>query len=89
MLPISDPMIAIIVICGLFYFILESINFVCYFLFQKEKFMSWWTDTPVQEDYTHMYNPTYNYRGFVVRLTLNMRWVYHNPKSCMYRGDKK
>lgn len=82
MLPINDSMIAVIVICRMFYFILEGIHFVCYFLFQRKKFMSWWNDKPVQEYSDHMYLYTYDYRGRVIRWTINSKWLLDNPKSC-------
>ena len=88
MLPINDPLIATIIICGMFYLVVEAIHFICYFLFQRKKFMSWWNGTPVQEDYTHMYLYTYDYRGRVVRWTINSKWLFNNPKSCFYRGEK-
>lgn len=50
--------------------------------------MSWWNNTPVQEDSDHMYLYTYDYRGRVIRWTINPKWLLDNPKSCFYRGDK-
>lgn len=87
MLPINDPMLLVIIIFGLFYLTFEAIYFVCYFLFNRKKFMSWWNNTPVQGDSSRMYLYTYDYRGRVVRWTINSKWLSDNPKSCFYRGE--
>ena len=70
--------VIILVLLGGFYFILEGLRLLLWFLFSRKTFMSWWTNSPVDKDSSHMYCPIYSYRGFSMHWRINPKWLSVN-----------
>ena len=82
--------IIVVVALGGFYFILEVLRLLLWFLFSRKTFMSWLKSRPVDCDEHTMYCPTYNFHGFADKLTLNMKWINRKAKEgTLGRPDKK
>lgn len=82
--------IIVVVALGGFYFILEALRLLLWFIFSRKTFLSWWTDTPVDCNEHTMYCPTYNFHGHAERLTLNTRWVHRKLEEGTFGlPDKK
>ena len=72
---------ATLALLGGFYFILEGLRLLLWYVFNRETFMSWWANKPVDCNEYIMYCPTYGFRGFIVCQTLNSRWVHRKIKE--------
>ena len=79
-----------VAILGGFYFILEGLRLLLWFIFSRKTFMSWLTSKPVDCDEHTMYCPTYNFRGHLDGMTLNSRWVHRKLREGTFGlPDKK
>lgn len=76
-----DPTILVLVFLAGFYFILEGLALLLRFIFNREAFMSWWDNKPVECDSYTMYCPTYNRSGNIEKMTLNMKWIHRKMKE--------
>lgn len=88
---VNDHTILItILLLGGFYSVLEVLRLLLWFLFSRKTFMSWLKSRPVDCDEHTMYCPTYNFHGYVDKLTLNMKWVNRKAKEgTLGRPDRK
>ena len=81
--------IIVIVVLGGFYFILEALRLLLWFVFSRKTFMSWLKNKPVDCDEHTMYCPTYNFHGFADKITLNRKWIDRKVKEgTLGRPDK-
>lgn len=78
-----------VVVLGGFYFILEALRLLLWFIFSRKTFFSWLKNKPVDCDEYTMYCPTYNFHGHVAGLTLNMKWIHRKMREgTLGRPDK-